>query len=85
MEVLYGAMSNGARSLMIQEFLHCYHLDEIDKSKGMYSFVPRKFVLKVIYETQDFNRVWKSRYLLLEGDSWMCHLGGTDHMPVDKT
>ena len=85
MEVLYGAMSNGARSLMIQEFLHCYHLDEIDKSKGMYSFVPRKFVLKVIYETLDFNRVWKSRYFFLEGDSWMCHLGGTDHMPVDKT
>ena len=85
MEVLYGAMSNGARSLMIQEFLHCYHLDEIDKSKGMYSFVPRKFVLKVIYETPDFNRVWKSRYFFLEGDSWMCHLGETDHMPVDKT
>ena len=56
MEVLYGAMSNGARSLTVQEFLHCYCLDEIDKSKGMYSFVPRKSILKVICETPDSNR-----------------------------
>ena len=27
MEVLYGAMSNGARSLTVREFLHCYHPD----------------------------------------------------------
>ena len=33
MEVLYGAMSDGARSLTIREFLHCYHPDEIDKWK----------------------------------------------------
>ena len=56
MEVLYGAMSNGARSLIVWEFFHCYRPDEIDKSKGMYSFVPRKSVLKVIYETPDSNR-----------------------------
>ena len=40
MEVLYGAMSDGARSLTVREFLHCYRPDEIDKSKGMYSFAP---------------------------------------------
>ena len=56
MEVLYGAMSNGARSLTVREFLHCYRPYEIDKSNGMYSFVPRKSVLKVIYETPDSNR-----------------------------
>ena len=85
MEVLYGAMSNGARLLTVQEFLHCYRLDEIDKSKGMYSFVLRKSVLKVIYETPDSNRDWKSRYFFLEGDGWMCHPGEMDYMPVDKT
>ena len=84
MEVLYGAMSNSARSLTVREFLHYYHPDEIDKSKGMYSFIPRKSVLKVIYETSDSNRDWKSRYFFLEGDGWMCHLGETNHMPVDK-
>ena len=84
MEVLYGAMSDGARSLTVQEFLHCYRPDEIDKSKGMYSFAPRKFVLKVIYETPDSNRDWKSCYFFLEGDGWMCHPGETDYMPVDK-
>ena len=85
MEDLYGAMSNDARVLTIREFLHCYRLDEIDKSKGMYSFVPRKSVLKVIYETPDSNRDWKSRYFFLKGDGWMCRPGETDHMPVDKT
>ena len=85
MEVLYGAMLDGARSLTVREFLHCYRLDEIDKSKGMYSFVPRKSILKVIYETPDSNHDWKSRYFFLEGDDWMCHPGETDYMPVDKT
>ena len=36
-EVLYGAMSNGARRLTVREFLHCYHPDEIAQSKGMYT------------------------------------------------
>ena len=51
----------------------------------MYSFVPRKSILKVIYETSDSNRDWKSRYFFSKGDDWMCHPGETDHMPVDKT
>ena len=78
-------MSDGSRSLTVREFLHCYRPDEIDKSRGMYSFVPRKSVLKVIYETPDSNRDWKSRYFFLEGDGWMCHPGETNFMPVDKT
>ena len=85
MEVLYGAMTNGAKSLMVREFLHCYHPDEIDKSRGMYSFVPKSLLLKFIYETLDSNRNWKSRYFFLEGDDWMCCLGDTEHMPVDTT
>ena len=85
MKVLYGDMSNGARSLTVREFLHCYRPDEINKSKRMYSFVPRKSVLKVIYETPDSNRDWKSCYFFLEGDCWMCHPGETDYMSVDKT
>ena len=60
MEILYGAMSDGARSLTVREFLHCYHPNEIDKSRGVYSFVPRSPLLKVIYETPDSNRDWKS-------------------------
>ena len=84
-EILYGAMSDGARSLTIREFLHCYRPDEIDKSKGVYSFVPRSPLLKVIYETPDSNRDWKSCYFFLEGDGWMCRLGDTKHMPVHTT
>ena len=66
-------MTNGARSLMVREFLHCYRLDEIDKSRRMYSFVPRSPLLKVIYETPDSNKDWKNHYFFLEGDDWMCH------------
>ena len=85
MEVLYGAMTDGARRLTVREFLHCYCSDEIDKSRGMYSFIPRNPLLKVIYETPDSNRDWKSHYFFLEGDGWMCCPGDTDHMLVDTT
>ena len=54
--VLYGVMSNGARMLTVREFLHCYRPEEIDKSRGMYSFIPKKSVLKVIFETPNSNR-----------------------------
>ena len=85
MEVLYGATSNSARRLTVREFLHCYRPDEIDKSMGMYSFLPRSLLLKVIFETLDSNRDWKSRYFFLEGDEWMCRPRDTEHMPVDIT
>ena len=85
MEVLYGAMTDGARRLTVREFLHCYCPDEIDKSRGMYSFIPRNPLLKVIYETPDSNRDWKSHYFFLEGDGWMCRPGDTEHMLIDTT
>ena len=86
MEVLYGVMTDGARSLTVREFLHCCRPDKIDKLRGgVYSFVPRSLLLKVIYETPDSNKDWKSRYFFLEGDDWMCHPGDTEHMPVDTT
>ena len=85
MEVLYGPMSNGARRLTMWEFLHCYRPDEIEKSKGIYSFVPKSPLLKVIFETPDSNGEWKNRYFFLEGDEWMCHPRNTEHMPVDTT
>ena len=85
MEVLYGTMSNGSRRLTVREFLHCYRPDKIDKSRGIYSFAPRSPLLKVIFETPDSNRDWKSRYFFLEGDKWMCRPGDAEHMPVDTT
>ena len=85
MEILYGAMTDGARRLTMREFLHCYRLDEIDRSRGMYSFASRSPLLKVIFETPDSNRDWKSRYFFLEGDRWMSHPGETEYMPVDTT
>ena len=85
MEVLYGAMTDGAKRLMVREFLHCYRPDEIDRSRGIYSFVLKSPLLKVIYDTPDSNRDWKSRYFFLEGDGWMCRPGDTEFMLVDTT
>ena len=85
MEVLYGAITDGARRLMVREFLHYYRPDEIDKSRGMYSFVPRSPLLRLVYETLDSNRNWKNRYFFLEGDEWMYHPRDTEHMPIDIT
>ena len=85
MEILYGAMTDGARRLTVREFLHCYRPDEIDRSRGMYSFASRSPLLKVIFETPDSNRDWKSRYFFLEGDRWMSRPRETKFMLVDIT
>ena len=85
MEILYGAMTDGAKRLTVREFLHCYRLDEINRSRGMYSFASKSPLLKVIFETPDSNRDWKSRYFFLEGDGWMGRPGEMEYMPVDTT
>ena len=79
------AMSNGARRLMVKEFFHYYHLDEIAQSKGMYRFVLRSLLLRLVCETPDSNKNKKSQYFFMEGVKWMCHPGDIEHMPVDTT
>ena len=69
----------------MREFLHCYRPDEIDKSRGIYSFVPKSSLLKVLFETPDSNRDWKSCCFFLEGDEWMCCPGDTEYIPVNTT
>ena len=54
-------------------------------SLGVYIFLPRKPSLRLVCETPDSNRNWKSRYFFLEGDNWMCHPDDQEFMPVDKT
>ena len=55
-EVLYGAMFDSARRLTVEEFFHCYRLTEITQSRGMYSFVPRSPLLRLVCDTPDSNR-----------------------------
>ena len=69
----------------MKEFFHCYRPDEIVQSKGMYSFVHKSPLLRLVCGTLDSNRNWKSRYFFMEGDEWMCHPNDTDRMPVDTT
>ena len=84
-EVLYGAISDEARRLTVEEFLHCYRLAEVTQSKGIYNFMPRNPLLRLICENPNSNRDWKNRYFFLKGDEWMCHPGDNEFMPVDKT
>ena len=57
-EVLYGVLTKGRRQLTVEEFFHCYRPSEIVKSRGIYSFLPRKPSLRLVYETPDSNRNW---------------------------
>ena len=84
-EVLYGAMTDDARRFTVREFLHCYRPDEIARSKGMYNFVPRSPLLRLVCETPDSNRNWKSRYFFMEGDGWMSRPGDNEFIPIDNT
>ena len=78
-------MSDGAGRLSVWEFLHCYCPNEIAQAKGMYNFMPRSPLLRLVCETPDSNRNWKSRYFFMEGDCWISHLGDNEFMPVDTT
>ena len=69
----------------MEEFFHCHRLTEIVQFKGMYSFVPRSPLLRLVCDTPDSNRNWKSRYSFMEGDEWMCHLGDHEYVPIDTT
>ena len=55
-KVLYGVMTDGVRRLIVEEFFHCYRPSEITQSKGMYSFVPRSLLLRLVSDTPDSNR-----------------------------
>ena len=58
---------------------------EIAQLKGMYSFVPRSPLLRLVCEAPDSNRNWKSRYFFMEGDGWMNRPGDNEFMLVDTT
>jgi len=64
-EVLYGVMSNGARRMTVEEFFHYYRPSKITQSKSMHSFVPRSLLLRLVCNTSDSNRNWKSCYWLI--------------------
>ena len=67
-EVLYGVMYDGARRLIMEDFFHCYRPSEITQSRGMYIFLLRSLLLRLVCETLDSNRNWKSRYFFIQGD-----------------
>ena len=67
-EVLYGVMYDGARRLIMEDFFHCYRPSKITQSRGMYIFLLRSLLLRLVCETLDSNRNWKSRYFFIQGD-----------------
>ena len=83
--MLYEVMSDGARRMTVEKFFHYYRTSEITQSKGMYNFVPRSPLLRLMCDTPNSNKNWKGRYFFIQGDKWMCHLSDQEYMPVDKT
>ena len=83
-EVLYEVMSDGANRMTMEKFFHCYRPSEITQSKGMYNFVPRSLLLRLVCNTPDSNKNWKGRYFFIQGDEWMCHPSKQEYMPVTK-
>ena len=77
-------MSDEARRLTTEEFFPCYRPVEVTQSKGMYNFMPKSPLLRLIYENPDSNKDWKSCYFFLEGDEWMCHPSDNEFMPLTK-
>ena len=67
-EVLYRVMFDGACRMTVEEFFHCYRPSEITQSKSMYSFVPKSLLLRLVCDTPDSNRDWKSRYFFIQDD-----------------
>ena len=53
--------------------------------QGLYCFMPRSPLMRLVCDTPDSNRNWKSRYFFMEGDEWMCHPGDNEYMHIDKT
>ena len=85
-EVLFGVLSKGRCQLTVVEFFHCYRPSEIVKSRGIYSFLPRKPSLRLVYKTSNSNQNWKNWYFFIQGDNWMCHPNEQENMPlVDRT
>ena len=64
-EVLYGVLTNGRRQLIVEEFFHCYRPSKTVKSRGIYSFLPKKPLLRLVYKTLDSNKNWKNQYFFI--------------------
>ena len=84
-EVLYRVMTNDARRMMVEEFFHCHHLSKIIQLRGMYRFVLRNSLLRLVCDTPNSNKNQKNRYFFIQGDEWICHPGDQEYMPMDKT
>ena len=68
-KVLYRVLFDGVRRMTVEEFFHCYHTSEITQSMGMYNFLPMSPLLRLVCETLDLNRNWKSQYFFIQGDN----------------
>lgn len=84
-EVLYGVLRDRERRMTVKELFHCYCPSEIFQSRGLYSFLPRKTILRLVFDTPDSNKNWRSRYFFMQGDNWICRPDDQEFMLVDKT
>ena len=79
-EVIQGQLSGGNHRLTLDEFFYCYRPQQISSSKGIYHFLARKPLLRLVSDMSDSNRNWKNRYFFIQGTEWMCRLEEWDGM-----
>ena len=71
-ELIWGQLSGGNRRLTLEEFFYCYKPQHISSSKGIYHFLARKSLLRLMSDMPDSNRNWKNMYFFVKGTELVC-------------
>ena len=71
-KVIQGQLSGGNRQLTLDKFFYCYKPQQISPSKGIYHFLARKSLLKLVSNMSNSNRNQKNRYFFIQGMEWVC-------------
>ena len=79
--MIWGQLSERNRRLTLNEFFYCYKPQQITSSKGIYHFLARKSLLRLVSDMPDSNRNWKNSYFFIKGTKWVCKPEKWDCMP----
>ena len=69
-EVIWGQLSGGNHHLTLDEFFYYYKLQQISSSKGIYNFLARKTLLRLVSDMLDSNRNWKNKFFFCLRDGF---------------
>ena len=67
MKVLWREVFEGNYPLIVDEFLYCYKLSEINQSLGFYQFIARGKDYRLIKSLVTSDRNWKMEFFFVSG------------------